>query len=521
MVVSKIRALSRKPRQNFKALCKYADLEARDMRDLVTLERRRTRRSSTSLLHRKHLTDLAMALRVEQSLLRRGAWTRKRICQFQQQRLEQLVEHAVRHSPFYRDHYRHTKIAKPLDLSALPIVTKQMVMENFDQVITNRALRLSNLLTHLSNLQTDEYYANRYRCVLSSGTTGLQGLFVFNRREWATIIAAMRRASAIMSERRRIPDGPVATIGSATPAHLSHRIALCLAADKSGTPILTTASGIATLANTLNDLQPRVLRTYPSVIDLLAIEQSDGRLHINPRLVSTFGEVLTTSTVQGVRDVWGVTPFNSFAMTEGLFGAECRFHKGLHFFDDLGILEITDEHGRIVDSGQPGRKLLVTNLYNYTQPLIRYEVSDMATVARHPCPCGNPFTLISQIDGRNEDVLTMVDERGELVALHPGLLRGAISAVTGVKQFQVTWQPTILNIKVVLRPSAIAETVTHEIRRSLRIHLETNRIFSALVDVDIVDKLDSRNKLGKSQVVIRDDSLKPLDVATRTNRRIN
>jgi phenylacetate-CoA ligase len=464
------------------------------------------RRSSIPLLLRKRLTDVGAAIRVEQVLLRRNSWTRQRLWQFQQDRLQKLVEHAIRYSPFYRDYYRDVDITKPLDLSALPIMTKRLMMEYFDQVVTDRNLRLANLLRHLSQLQIDEYYGNKYRCVMSSGTTGLQGLFIFNRREWSTILGAVRRAAIIMSDSDCIMfDGPTATIASHTPTHLSRRIELSLAVLDSSTPTLTAASGIPLLTNDLNDLQPAVLRTYPSVIDLLAIEQLDGSLRIHPRLVSTFGETLSPSTVQRVRDAWGITPFNSFAMSEGLFGAECRFHSGVHFFDDLGILEVIDENCGNAPLGLQGRQILVTNLYNYTQPLIRYEVSDMVTLAPDTCPCGIPFTLITCIAGRQEDALYMTGKDGKSVALHAGLFRGTVGDVPGVKQFEILWRPDALNIKVVLRPGAIAEAVAHRIQREIRMRLESNHVLSAVINVDIVDKVEIKNKGGKPQVVRRVD----------------
>jgi hypothetical protein len=53
-----------------------------------------------------------------------------------------------------------------------------------------------------------------------------------------------------------------------------------------------------------------------------------------------------------------------------------------------------------VPHGTAGAKVLVTNLTNYAQPLIRYEVPDRVTLSDDLCPCGRPFTMIARIDPR-------------------------------------------------------------------------------------------------------------------------
>ena len=55
---------------------------------------------------------------------------------------------------------------------------------------------------------------------------------------------------------------------------------------------------------------------------------------------------------------------------------------GIHLPDDLCLVEIVDRDGRAVPPGQPGERILVTNLYNPALPLIRFEVTD--EVAGHP-----------------------------------------------------------------------------------------------------------------------------------------
>ena len=77
-----------------------------------------------------------------------------------------------------------------------------------------------------------------------------------------------------------------------------------------------------------------------------------------------------------VAAAFGVPILNVFGSSEGLFGASGPNETTLTFASDMCIVELVDEHDRPVPAGTPSAKVLVTNLYNRVQPLIRYELTD-------------------------------------------------------------------------------------------------------------------------------------------------
>ena len=120
----------------------------------------------------------------------------------------------------------------------------------------------------------------------------------------------------------------------------------------------------------------------------VADEQRAGRLDIAPSVVSTSSELRTAELTARIEGAFGVRPFDFYGTTEGLWGVECEHHDGLHLFEDWCIAENVDAAGRPVPDGEPGARLLVTNLYKRTLPLIRFEVSDVVVLDRTPCACG-------------------------------------------------------------------------------------------------------------------------------------
>lgn len=86
-------------------------------------------------------------------------------------------------------------------------------------------------------------------------------------------------------------------------------------------------------------------------------------------------------------------------------------------------------------AGQRADKLLLTNLYNYTQPIIRYEVTAQIILHREPCPCGNPSPWL-EIEGRNDDVLTL-ERDGKPVRIPPLAIYAELKEVHELKRFQL------------------------------------------------------------------------------------
>jgi len=125
-----------------------------------------------------------------------------------------------------------------------------------------------------------------------------------------------------------------------------------------------------------------------------------------PRQVLPSSEVLTPDTRRRVEQAWGQVLFNQYAATEtGSIAAECEHHMGMHLLEDFLMIEVVDHANRPVPPGVYGEKLLVTVLFNRTQPLIRYEISDSVRLSQAMCPSGRPYRLIDAVQGRMEEVL--------------------------------------------------------------------------------------------------------------------
>jgi putative adenylate-forming enzyme len=384
-------------------------------------------------------------LRLRRQLRRRDRWTRRQLEQHQARALRLLLEHAYARSPFYR-RFHAGLTARPL--RELPILTKALVMEHFDELVTDPSVRLADVEAHLTALRGNERFRGRYWVASTSGSTGRRGLFLWNFAEWTTVLASYNRSFDWAGSRAGLTRRTkTAVVSSTVPWHQSARVGASVQSPWVSTLRLDSGDPLDCIVERLDAFRPEVLVGYASMIRLLAEEQLAGRLRISPGFVFSASEVLTARARRQAEAAWGKKPYDVYAATEPAgIASECELHRGMHLFEDLVITEVVDEDNRPVPPGVYGEKVLVTVLFSRTLPLIRYEMSDSVRPATSPsCPCGRPFALIDGVQGRVEDVLRFPAAYGGQVTVQPALFHRAMDAVPA-GGWQVVQEPGRLTV---------------------------------------------------------------------------
>jgi phenylacetate-CoA ligase len=197
------------------------------------------------------------------------------------------------------------------------------------------------------------------------------------------------------------------------------------------------------------DYRPTMIKCFPNSLNIFADFVRREGIRLPPvKTISCTGENLYPHQKQLFRETFGGEVFEKYATKEcGVIASECGEHSGMHVFAEGVFVEILDEYGKPVHPGQSGR-VIVTDLFNYGFPMIRYEIGDRA-VARdnRRCGCGDPLPMIDRLIGRDRDILVDGDGNPK-----PGyLFVDAISKLNLVDaQFQVVQlENSDLLIKVV------------------------------------------------------------------------
>jgi phenylacetate-CoA ligase len=430
----------------------------------------------------------------------RDRWSTRQIEIHQARALRNLRQAAYARSEFYRQHHAGMFDAP---LSELPPVTKTDLMTHFDQAVTAPGVRLTDVEEHLRNLvingeDPSRPWRGRWWTAATAGTTGRRGVFLWNRHEWATILASYARANDWAGTPLGLTHPVrVAVVSSRTPTHQSALVGAALNSRVVPTLRLDATSSVAEIVAELNAFQPGLLVGYPSALKPLAAEQDAGRLRISPRSVMSASEVLSEHTAAELRLAWGVQPFDVYAATETAgIASPCPFHNS-HIFEDLVMIEPVDHSGLPVAAGAIGAKVLVTVLFSRTLPLIRYEMSDSVGVGNRGCPCGRSFIRLTGVEGRVEDVLVLPGRSGQ-VSVHPNVFHNLLDEAT-ISGWQVVQQPASLRVLLAgLAPGVSADRVRAEVVAAL----ESAAVVGTGVDIRVVDAVE-RTALGKAPLVRR------------------
>ena len=456
------------------------------------------------MFYLKRTLDLLCALVIQRQLARHEQWSPDDLARHRQQHFDALVRHAIKNSRFYQQHYADVCTDGAIALTSLPITNKKLMMDNFDDVVTDQRLKLADLQEHIQGLEEDAYYLGEYRAVATSGTSGLRGIFVYNRREWSMVLANTLRWNRYIGIRPRLPKRVrITSIGADAPMHVTYRIPQSANVGLFRVQHLEANAPMSELTRALNVFQPHVILPYPSMAALLAVEQMEGRLNIRPNVISTHSEVLTTDMFRKIEEAWGIKPFNHYGLTEEPHvGTDCTQHEGIHVFEDLTFPEILDEKNQPVPAGTPGHKYLLTNLYNFTQPLIRYEVTDMISRSPRLCSCGRPFPLIEGVGGRSEDILYLNGPDDRTVPVPPLVFELCIEAFPEVAECQTLHQPGLIKLNVVCREGSDLNILKSNMIERLRSSLQSLGAVPPEIDVEFVDELKRLGaKMGKIKLV--------------------
>lgn len=395
----------------------------------------------------------------------------------QKARLAELVAYARAHSAFYRDRYQGLP-ERIDDVTSLPVTNKRELMAHFDEVATDPAVTLAGVRDFVTDpARIGGRFAGKYLVATTAGTTGTRGIFVLDDRFWAVssglmgILAAKwlswRDMLRLVRRGARFAE-VVATGGHFLSVAASTRERREKPRRHRSLGVFSVHTPLPGLVAQLNAFGPALLGGYASVLRLLATEQQAGRLQVHPVLVLSTAEGLPPDERDRLERTFGAVVREVYGCTESGYSAYGCAQGWLHLLEDWVIVEPVDAGHRPVPPGTVSSTVLITNLANRVQPIIRYDVGDRVLVRPDPCPCGDPAPAI-RVQGRAADVLTFPAADGSGVVTVPPLALGTVVDRTpGVELFQIVQTaPTRLSVRVLPDAGADPERVRAGVREGL------------------------------------------------------
>lgn len=392
----------------------------------------------------------------------------QQIAELQWTRLKQLLDHCYREVPYYQRQWRELGITPDdirslEDYARLPLLTKADIRNHADEL-------------HATSWRPQMLYKT------TSGSTGEPMRFGFTRESNERRQAVMWRgygwANAFPGRRSLMLWG--AGVGSPSlKRRWKDRLYHAAFRRRIVNSFQMTEANMGEYADFIDSYRPEILLGYFSPLLRLAqwLLANGHRVH-RPKAFIVCGEAMHDFQREIVEEAFGCPAFNTYGCREFmLIAAECEQRKGMHVNADHLLVERLPSNGATLNplTGEA----VVTDLFNYGMPFIRYATGDLITASPTPCVCGRGLPLITQVEGRMLDAIRTPDGHILTGMFFPFLLK----EVPGVNQYQIVQRQLDRLDLLLVRGQAFNDDslamIRHEIHKVLGDSIELNCQFVA------------------------------------------
>ncbi len=349
----------------------------------------------------------------------------------QEKKLRRLLSYAWEHSDYYRRTFTDAGITanqlSTLPLSAFPAINKKILMEHFDELITVADVNQEELRSFDAEESMDQKTFRNYHVVHSSGSTGKPGYFIYDETAWNQMLLGIIRGAlwgmSMLQILKLLIGKPRIVYIAATDGRYGGAMAVGDGIDGVGAKqmYLDINTPLAQWVASIQSFRPNIIIGYPSAIKILGELVENGEIEMDVIRVISCGEPLNPGLRRFLEKNFHADVINIYGASESLaLGVETGREDGLLLFDDMNVIEVEKS------------RMYLTSLYNFAQPLIRYEITDHL-VLKEPLE-GSPFGRAEILLGRDEDMLWFEDGSGNRDFLHPMAVEGF--CIEGLRDYQ-------------------------------------------------------------------------------------
>lgn len=347
----------------------------------------------------------------------------KKIQQFQEEKLQELLQYLSTHSPYYqrifKEYHIDIKEIKTLkDLQKLPTTTKNDLQCYNDDFLCVPKTAIID-------------YAS------TSGTLGRPVTFGLTDKD----LDRLAYNEAISLSCAGIQKGDVVQLMTTIDRRFMAGLAYFLGIRRLGASIVRVGAGIPELQwDSIHSYQPKWLIAVPSfLLKLIEFAEKSG---IDYRKSSVKGVICIGETLrkqdfspnlltQKIMEKWPeLALYSTYASTEmSTTFTECEYMHGGHHHPELIITEVLDDEGKVLPEGSLG-ELTITTLGIEGMPLLRFRTGDMVTLHQEPCSCGRNTLRVSPVVGRKQQ---MIKYKG--TTLYPPVLMDLLTEFAQVENY--------------------------------------------------------------------------------------
>ena len=372
-------------------------------------------------------------------------------------------------------------------------------MEHFDELVTADDVSQSELRQFDEQEKIQEIFKGKYHVVHSSGSTGKPGYFIYDEAAWNQILLGILRGAlwdmSMPHILRLLWNTPRIVYIAATDGRYGG--AMAVSSGIEGVHALQLSLDIKQplhqWVDQIQKFDPNIIIGYSSAIKILAELAHAGKVELHVKRVISCGEPMHANLRAYLEKVLHCDVVNFYGASESLaIGVESCAEEGMYLFDDMNYIEIAQG------------KMYITSLYNFTQPLIRYELSDH--LVRDERKGRYPFSRIKNLTGRNEDLMWFADEQGNREFLHPLAVEGF--CMEGMLDYQfIQNSKTSFELHIEVLDKAFQNTIQSEMSTALRKLLNEKKLNYVQFIIRFVKEILPDRRTGKKLLIVRQEEM--------------
>lgn len=363
-------------------------------------------------------------------------WSRERIEEQQVLSLRLLLEHAQRTCPYYSAEWNAmgldaTSVQSLEEFSKWPLLTREAIRRHRLKMRTTAPVKRMSKATGGSSgepLQFD----------LDSGSNDRRTAMTYRGYGWAGAAPGTKQLYIWGTAVGKLP------AWKRLKVDLHHRFDRHL--------ILScfefTPEMMRSHFDRMNRYRAEVIVAYTNPLyEFARFIKQKGLVPAKPRSIIVGAEKLHDFQRELIEEVFQAPIFETYGSREFmLIGAECDQHCGLHLSMENLLVEILNDDGSPTPDGHEGN-IVITDLYNYGMPFVRYVNGDRAVAGFETCRCGRGLPLLKKVVGRQLDTLDTPDGRKIPGEFFPHLIK----EFPAVRRFQVIQEKLdVITLKLVV-----------------------------------------------------------------------
>ena len=272
-----------------------------------------------------------------------------------------------------------------------------------------------------------------------------------------------------------------------------------------GAAVIRNGHGvIESHAEIIRTMQPTVIVGVPTFLRKLGramAKKGQNPAAASVRKIICIGEPLRDRNFEllelgkELEELWNAKVFSTYASSETITSfCECSAQRGGHLLPELAVIEIVDEEGRVLPSGETG-EIVMTPMAVEGMPLVRYKTGDISFLENSLCACGRFSARLGPILGRKNQLMKV---RG--TSLYPQAVFAVLDGIRAVSNYHIeVSNESELSDRLVISVSLQNKNITKEM-------LEDELVAKLRVKPEII--LESEEIL--KQKVFAPHSRKPL-----------